>query len=88
MKNGRVGDHPKYCIQDPFPKHNVFIIDVGLDLLLCFNIENLECVSSYESKVSSFQSEKIPQTSPFSARIFRAGCMIAESADMVRGAIA
>jgi len=34
-------------IRNPFPKHNVLGVDVGLDFLLCFDIENLECSASF-----------------------------------------
>jgi hypothetical protein len=34
-------------IRNPLPKYSVLGVDVGLDLLLCFDIENLECSASF-----------------------------------------
>lgn len=43
MKDRRVGYNSDRCIRYPLPKYDIFVIDMGFNLLLRFDIENLEC---------------------------------------------
>ena len=54
-EGGHVGDGPMVdsCLRDegesgitdPFPENNIFVADMGLNLLLSLDVENLQCTT-------------------------------------------
>ena len=50
VEDGGFGDNANRCFGHPFPEHDILIVDVGLDLLLGFNIEYLQRPLGYTEK--------------------------------------
>lgn len=46
MVDRSIRDHSNDRVRHPFPEHHVLAVDVGLDFLLCFDVENLQCPCS------------------------------------------
>lgn len=67
MVYSSVGDHSNNRVVYPFPKDDVFVVDVGFDFLLSFNVEDLKSSCSYidsvknvlvyQSRVHTFESK-------------------------------
>jgi hypothetical protein len=47
MINSCVRNETNSAVCDPFPEYNICVINMGFDLLLRFNIEDLERASGY-----------------------------------------
>ena len=79
MIHGGLSDHSYGCLGHPFPVHDVLVVGMRLDFLLSLDIENLQRPASCEGSRQRRATRRVRDT-PFSARIFLEGCMMAESA--------
>lgn len=41
VEHGGLSNQPNCCFRHPFPKYDVFVVDVRFNLLFRFDIENL-----------------------------------------------
>lgn len=80
MIHGGLSDHPYGRLGYPFPEHDVLVVGMRFDLLFGLNIENLQRSAGCEGSRQRYGTTQRVRDTPFNARIFWEGCIIAESA--------